>query len=160
MVLCRAPVPNQPPSSRAAKKLCWVWALPRPTGESFLNTCMLFEKERSVDCILSNRLVRFSSLGSERTISSDINTNLKHLQAGSREKERSGLMSFLLMPQVNEQPRVLLRLRTEMLFFFFLNPSVSHIPVWRRLLPKLKKLRYTQAPFWFFNYRKQGGYKK
>lgn len=64
-----------------------------------------------VDCILSNCLVRFSSLGSERTISTDNNTNLKHLQAGSREKERSGLMSFLLMPQVNEQSRVLLRLR-------------------------------------------------
>ncbi len=138
VVLCRAAVPKQPPSSRAAKKLCWVWAVPRPTEESFLNTCMLLEKERSVDCILFNRLVRFSSLGSERTISTDNNTNLKHLQAGSWEKERSGLMSFLLMPQVNEQSRVLLPLRTEMLFFFFLNSSVSHIPLWRKLLPKLK----------------------
>jgi len=56
-----------------------------------------------VDCILSNCLVRFSFLGNERAISTDNNTNLKHLQAGSREKERSALMSFLLMPQVNEQ---------------------------------------------------------
>lgn len=96
------------------------------------------ERERSVDCILFNRLVRFSSLGSERTISTDINTNLKHLQAGSQEKERSGLMSFLLMPLVNEQPRVLLPLRTEMLFFFFLNPSVSHIQVWRKQVVKIQ----------------------
>lgn len=105
VVLYRAPVPKQPPSSRAAKKLFWVRVVPRPTGESFLNTCMLLEKARSVDFILSNRL------GSERTISTDNNTNLKHLQAGSREKEGSALMSFLLMPQVNEQSRVLLRLR-------------------------------------------------
>jgi len=56
-----------------------------------------------VDCILSNCLVRFSFLGNERAISTDNNSNLKHLQAGSREKERSALMSFLLMPQVNEQ---------------------------------------------------------